>query len=72
MPFKQLQEEKLTPDVIRDIQKRFSLEKENENESEVRAVWHILQEKKIKEVIAGEREIKRFFNMNPIEVFNEE
>jgi hypothetical protein len=63
MSFKQLHEEKLTPDVIRDIQKRFGLEKENE--SEARAVWHILQQKKTKEVIAGEKEIKRFLVIDP-------
>jgi hypothetical protein len=63
MPLKQLQEEKLTPDVIKEIQKKYGLE--NENESEARAVWHILQQRNTKEIIAGEADIKRFFGIDP-------
>jgi hypothetical protein len=60
-PFKQI-EERLNPEEIKRIQKTYGIE--NENESEARAIWHILQQRDTKEVIAGEDEIKRFFGIS--------
>jgi hypothetical protein len=62
-PLKEIQEN-LTPEKIQQLRDTYPSLK-NENESEVRAVWHILQQKNTKEVISGEENIKKFFGLNP-------
>jgi hypothetical protein len=60
-PLKEI-EENLSPEKIQEIKIQYGLQ--NENESEARAVWHILQQKDTKQVIAGEDNIKRFFGLS--------
>jgi hypothetical protein len=61
-PFGEIQEV-LSPERIQQLRDTYpSLKKENE--SEVRALWHILQQKKTEKVIVGEDDIKRFFGLS--------
>jgi hypothetical protein len=60
-PLAELQQE-MNVETLKKIKTKYGLEKENE--SEARAVWHILQEKDTKEVIAGEDKIKQFFGLS--------
>jgi hypothetical protein len=57
-------QENLTPKKIQELRDAYPSLK-NENESEVRAVWHILQQKNTEKVIVGEADVKRFFGLNP-------
>ena len=62
-PFGEIQEI-LTPKKIQELRDAYPSLRD-ENESEVRALWHILQQKDTKEVIAGEADVKKFFGLNP-------